>query len=242
MQSPRDSGRRADNALASPLVAEVCTDLKLAPALPKEIYRYLGYKQGAVPAGGMASRIEQVVEGVRPCVESRGAYSVYGITGRSSGSLAFGGAVISGRVAEFMGSADRVAVFVATIGDEISKCAMQARRRGDTLAEWIIDAFGSWAAEAATDALMERLRGHSAGQDGVTLRYSPGYCGMAMDQQRTLFQMVQAEAVGVRLLPSLLMYPLKSVSGIVGLGPKEKVSTYGAPCDQCDMVGCHMRR
>jgi cobalamin-dependent methionine synthase I len=176
------------------------------------------------------------------CVEPRGAFALYEITDRTAGSLAFGGAVVAGNVAEFLGTADREAVFVVTVGDAVSKLAAEARLREDALSEWIIDAFGSWAAEEAADALMERIRSHVAENEALTLRYSPGYCGMAMEQQQTLFKMVQAEAVNIRLLPSMLMYPLKSISGIVGLGPRDKVSTYRAPCDRCDRAGCHMRR
>jgi hypothetical protein len=76
----------------------------------------------------------------------------------------------------------------------------------------------------------------------LTLRYSPGYCGMHISQQRKLFQLVQADVVGVILMPSMLMYPLKSISGLVGLAPKEAVSRYCSPCDHCARLGCHMRR
>jgi Vitamin B12 dependent methionine synthase, activation domain len=237
-----NSSRRSSHKDSSPLIAEVCTDLKLAPPSREEVYRYLGYAQRAAPGAAIASRIEQVVEEARACLEPRGAFALYAIDARSSGSLTFGGNAIKGQVAEFMATADRVGVFAATVGDKVSKRGTQARQQGDTLAEWVIDAFGSWAAEAATDLLMERVRCHALAGEALTLRYSPGYCGMGMDQQQILFQMVRAEAIGMELLPSMLMYPLKSVSGIVGLGPKEKIVAYRAPCDRCDRTGCHMRR
>ena len=71
---------------------------------------------------------------------------------------------------------------------------------------------------------MLRIRRHLQDEEELTLRYSPGYCGMDIGQQRKLFQLVQADAVGVTLLPSMLMHPLKSISGLVGLAPKEAVS------------------
>jgi len=141
-----------------------------------------------------------------------------------------------------MEHADRVAAFVVTVGEEISKHATRVRLGGDAFAAWAIDAFGSWAAEAAADALMERVHRHLRNEEALTLRYSPGYCGMEMSQQRQLFRLVNARSVGVKLLPSLLMQPLKSISGLVGLGPKEAISSYRSPCDRCPQVGCHMRR
>jgi cobalamin-dependent methionine synthase I len=65
---------------------------------------------------------------------------------------------------------------------------------------------------------------------------------MEISQQRKLFPLMQAEAVGVRLIPSMLMHPLKSISGLVGLAPKEAVSSYHSPCDLCPRTGCSMRR
>ncbi len=67
---------------------------------------------------------------------------------------------------------------------------------------------------------------------------------MAMAQQSVLFGLVDADAAGVTLLPSMLMRPLKSVSGIVGLGPMPEPGAVGpvSPCDACARIGCHMRR
>ena len=64
-----------------------------------------------------------------------------------------------------------------------------------------------------------------------------------MAQQRVLFGLVDAEAVGIALLPSMLMRPLKSVSGIVGFGAAgSRCGRPWTPCDACDRIGCHMRR
>jgi hypothetical protein len=242
MSGLHKAGTEDNVGMSSALHAEVCTDLTLSLPSQGELYRYLGYRQGTVPSARIASRIEQVTADALSCLNPRGAFALYAITGRTKDSLTFGNATISGNVAGYLATAERIAVFVATIGEEVSQLAAQTRQNGDSLAEWILDAFGSWAAEATADALMERIRGNAFDGEALTLRYSPGYCGMALEQQRTLFQMVQAEAIGVTLMPSMLMYPLKSISGIVGLGPQEKVSTYRAPCDYCNRDGCHMRR
>jgi hypothetical protein len=46
----------------------------------------------------------------------------------------------------------------------------------------------------------------------------------------------------VELLPAMIMKPVKSVSGLVGIGPREAVMAYGNPCDRCPAVDCRMRR
>jgi len=224
------------------VVSEVCRDLTLPPQEPAEIYRYLGYPSGLAPQSRIASRIEQILVQGLTCLEPRGTFSLCEVVERTQQSLVLGSVSIAGHVREFLGFADRVGVFVVTVGEGVTILGEQAVKRGDPLAAWVLDALGSWAAEAAADALIERMRPHLREQEALTLRYSPGYCGMDIARQRALFQLVRADSVGVTLLPSLLMRPLKSISGIVGLAPKEAVANFRSPCDFCSQVGCHMRR
>jgi hypothetical protein len=92
------------------------------------------------------------------------------------------------------------------------------------------------------DALMAEMRFEFGAGDSFSARYSPGFCGMDLDQQRVLFRLAPAGDIGISLLPSLFMQPLKSISGIIGLGPREIVGVHLSPCERCPLVGCHMRR
>jgi len=224
------------------IASEVCLELTLAPADPVEIHRYLGYPREAAPAPRVAEQIDQAVTEAWPSLRPRGAYAVYEVAARTAQSLTLAESTISGHIGEYLEQASRVAVFAVTVGEEISQLSQAAAKRGDAFSAWVMDATGSWAAEAAADALMLRIRRHLREGEELTLRYSPGYCGMEIGQQRRLFELVQADAVGVTLLPSMLMIPLKSISGLVGLAPKEAVSRYHSPCDLCARKGCHMRR
>ena len=135
-----------------------------------------------------------------------------------------------------------MAVFAVSAGEEISLLSESAAKNGDAFSALVMDAVGSWAAEAAADVLMQSVRRHLRDEEDLTLRYSPGYCGMEISQQSKLFQLMPAEAVGVSLMPSMLMHPLKSISGLVGLAPREAVSSYRSPCDLCPRTGCPMQR
>lgn len=231
-----------DGPIAAALAAEICPELALAPLVPVEIHRYLGYPLEVSPAPPMAEQIAQVVAEAQLCLHLRGAYAVYPVTSRTEHSLKFGDTTISGDIGEYLKDAERVAVFAVTAGEEISLLSESASKNGDAFSALVMDAVGSWAAEAAADALMLHMRRHLRDEEELTLRYSPGYCGMEISQQSKLFQLMQTEDVGVRLLPSLLMYPLKSISGLVGLAPKEAVRAYQSPCDLCPRVGCPTRR
>lgn len=241
-ESKSAATQQADDASLAAFVSEICLDLPIVPADPSEINRYLGYPRDAAPAPRMAEQIAQILAEVWPCLRPRGVYAVYEVSSRSARALRLDNTMISGSIGEYLEAAGRVAVFAVTAGEEVSHLAEAAAQRGDAFSAWVMDSTGSWAAEAAADALMLRIRRHLGEEEELTLRYSPGYCGMELGQQRKLFQLVRADAVGVTLMPSMLMHPLKSISGLVGLAPKEAVSRYRAPCDLCPRTGCHMRR
>jgi len=228
--------------LSASLATEIFSNLTLGPIGSLEIYRYIGYPRDAAPAARIEERVARIMAEAQPCLQPRGVYSVYKVAIQTAHSLQMASTSISGKIGDYLAPSDRVAVFAVTVGEEISQLADSAARGGDALASLVIDAVGSWAVESAADALMIHLSRLLQEGQALTLRYSPGYCGMDIGQQCKLFQLVQAGSVGVTLLPSMLMHPLKSISGLVGLAPKESVSVYRSPCDHCQRVGCHMRR
>jgi hypothetical protein len=227
-----------------PLATEVCTDLAIGRPPAEEVRRHLGYPADALPKARIAERIEVVAAEAEGALRPRGVYAVYAVEAQTPRRIQVAGVAIRGDVARFVGTVDRIGVVVATAAAGISELSERYARDGDSLDAWIADAIGSWAAEAAADAVTDRLTAHAGPGEAVTLRYSPGYCGMSMAQQRVLFGLVDAEAVGVALLPSMLMRPLKSVSGIVGFGPVAELNAVapGTPCDTCGRLDCHMRR
>lgn len=228
-------------AVGAPAV-EVCLNLRLVAEDPNEVYRYLGYPAGFAPSARIAKSISQVIAQARSYLRPRGVYVVYPVTHLTAHSLQLGGVTISGKIGEFLHRSEQVAVFVVTAGEEISKLSEAAAKDGDAFSAWVIDALGSWAAESAADALMQRIRPHLGEGQELSLRYSPGYCGMSIAQQRNLFQLVPANAVEVTLTPSMLMRPLKSISGLVGLAPRDVVGQYHSPCELCPLARCPMRR
>jgi hypothetical protein len=65
---------------------------------------------------------------------------------------------------------------------------------------------------------------------------------MALEEQKTLFSIVDGGAIGVRLWPTCIMEPVKSVSGLIGIGPAEEIVERGVPCKYCELTDCSMRR
>ena len=133
------------------------------------------------------------------------------------------------------------ALFVCTSGLEFEVYQQRLKEQGDMVRVFIADALGSVIAEKCADQ-MEKALQESIDKLGWkhTNRFSPGYCGWHVSQQQLLFPLFQGHTCGVKLTDSSLMIPIKSVSGIIGLG--EKVRKLEYTCGLCDFKQCYKRK
>lgn len=208
---------------------------------PEELRRYLGYR-GEASRRPLGAELEVQVARAFELVEAKGYYRIYSIEDRSGSQLTLDGTVITGKVAEFLEAAERVAVFVVTVGEALTERSRLEAQRGDPVAAWVFDAVGSYAAEACAEALSERVNESIGPFQTVSPRYSPGYCGMELSEQAPLFELLDADRIGVRLLPSMLMQPTKSISGLLGIGAGDTYGQKLTPCERCGAIRCSMRR
>ena len=223
-------------------MAEVLSNLEISPDAC-EVMRYMGYPADAVPEANVAARIRRAIESAWPQARPRGTYAIFPIETQGARTLRLpNGAEFHGQIGEFLNGATRVGVFLATAGPELPAMSEAAMGGRDFLGGLIYNAIGSAIADKASLAVIEIIRNGLRPGESLTLPYSPGYCGMSLAQQRTIFGLVDASAVGVELLPTYIMRPVKSVSGIIGLGPESEITAYGTPCDKCPLENCRMRR
>jgi hypothetical protein len=136
---------------------------------------------------------------------------------------------------------DSVALFLCTAGAEIGRRSREAMRDRDLLKGYIYDVVGSEIVEAAADLMQADLERNmlKIGKK-ITNRYSPGYCGWDVAEQHNLFELFLENFCNVKLTSSALMDPVKSVSGIIGIGENVNFNPY--TCRRCDMKDCVYRR
>jgi hypothetical protein len=153
------------------------------------------------------------------------------------------GATFSGAIGAFLQHSRLIATFIVTIGSAVERLSRGWLRAGRVMHGTIADAIASEAAEATAERLKDDVRAwaQSRGLD-TTAPYSPGYCGMTVRQQVPLFASLPAREINVRLTPSCLMLPVKSISGLIGIGPADQVNPHGYPCAACDHPNCVQRR
>ncbi len=137
---------------------------------------------------------------------------------------------------------DAYAFFVATAGMEFEEYLHRLKDSGDMVRLFIADSVGSVIAERAADLMEEELQNEIDNHGWHrTNRFSPGYCGWHVSQQQRLFPLFGDDApCGVTLSASSLMTPIKSVSGVIGLGANVRYMEY--TCGLCDFKQCYKRR
>ena len=143
------------------------------------------------------------------------------------------GATFSGSLmARALAGATEVALAVCTIGPALEEHMAALFAEGDSVRALALEGAGIAAVRQVANSVgvgvcdAATARGLSVG-----MRANPGQEGWPIKQQRVLFGLIPAEKIGVRLTPSCLMLPRKSVSFAMGLGPEMRADA--VPCDFC---------
>ncbi len=152
------------------------------------------------------------------------------------------GTLQTGRqVAAYMKDSAYAALFVCTAGPIFTELTRAHSQSDEQLEAYLTDALGSLSVENAMDLIQDSLEKRCQARSwNITNRYSPGYCNWPLTDQRPLFAMIGENPTNVSLNDSCLMSPIKSVSGIIGLGPDSKKRPYG--CAICQNKTCIYRR
>lgn len=147
---------------------------------------------------------------------------------------------IKGRLFNEIKDSEKIALFLCTAGPDISNISKRLMDEKDMLAGYIFDVIGSVVVERAMDKIQEQFSSEmNASGYKITNRYSPGYCGWKTSEQFKLFKIFPKDFCGVRLSESALMVPIKSISGIIGIGSHVEYHEYH--CELCDVVNCIYR-
>lgn len=202
-----------------------------------DLEKHIGYKQqSSIHSFGVF--YDEVLQKVADLCNIRGGYRIYEdvYLPSISQSVLINGKVLSPGNIIFnqLKGISGAAVFLCTAGPELSIMAKKLSSGEDILAGYLYDVAGTICVEKAMD-MMElyfenemHARGHN-----ITSLQSPGHCGWDVSAQQTLFSLLPEGFCGVHLSSSSLMYPAKSVSGIIGFG--EKVRKKARPCGECHL-------
>jgi hypothetical protein len=208
------------------------------------ILQVLGYHEGEMPEH-FAFLLDQALSEAHLHCEPKAGYRLVE-AGRIEGKpeqLLIGGVSFNTQkiVVSQMQGATQVAVFACSIGSKLETWARNLMHNEDPVLGFIADAVGSAVAEALADRLHDHIGYVMARQElGISNRYSPGYCNWSVAEQHALFSLLPSAFCGITLNESALMHPVKSVSGIIGVGATVKRNDY--LCAVCRVPDCTYRR
>lgn len=129
-----------------------------------------------------------------------------------------------------------LAAVVCTIGPQLERKVTDYFSHDEPLRGVLLDGIGSAAVDMPAQEAC-RIIGVVAGSRGneSSSPLSPGMPGLPLSEQRALCRIAQAEKIGVHLSESAMMMPRKSVSMLVGIGPKMPTWTKAQVCSECEL-------
>lgn len=146
------------------------------------------------------------------------------------------GSIITKQLKNIEGSV----LFACTLGEQYDDWCRSFDDQNDIFSRYFADAIGSEIVEAAVDWLEVKIN-IEAEKLGLrcTNRFSPGYCEWNVSDQHKLFSFFPNNFCGIAINDSALMTPIKSISGIIGLGKNVNKKAYN--CNICSMENCYLR-
>jgi hypothetical protein len=145
------------------------------------------------------------------------------------------------KICGYMKEIEKIALFVCTAGEKFSFYSNKYFKEGNYLRGFIIDTFGSLIVEKSVDLFHQNLESKFS-EVGLKLtnRYSPGYCDWQVNDQQQLFSLLPENPCNIQLSDSNLMIPIKSISGIIGIGKEVEKREYS--CSICKNKTCIYRK
>ena len=204
------------------------------------LVKTMGYTEESLPAM-INEEIDEVFESGNDLCNIEGGYNITESINQDKSNLS----ILLENVAfdihkvifQQIKKSNSIAIFACTAGKRITDKSKEFMKNGDLLKGYVYDLFGSIVVESAMDIIQGSLQKEMAALGlKITNRFSPGYCGWEVAEQKKLFSLLPEHFCGIELTDSCLMQPTKSVSGIIGIG--ESVKYNGYTCNICDASDC----
>lgn len=209
-----------------------------------EIYEAMGYKD-SMPDEMVIEEVNALLNRIIPFLRPRFFFFItYGVLDIEQETLTVQDTVfaIGKTIARQLRGSESYAFFAATAGIEFEEFQHILQQENDMVKVYLADSLGSIIAEKAADYMEKELAEYIKEKGWKhTNRYSPGYCGWHVSEQQKLFSLFPvASPCGIQLTDSSLMIPIKSVSGVIGVGSSVRKLEY--TCGLCTYENCFRKR
>lgn len=213
---------------------------------PQNIYRLLGYNGNPVLSRKIENRIMENICHSHEILKPEALYTERDIKEICYDTLILNDNINlkSSGLVHAVRKCQKVIVFLVTIGKTLDQKINKLMNQKRLTEAYLLDSIGSVAVEGVAADLQriidEDLQNHFK---KTSLRFSPGYCDWKLQEQKKIFHILDTDLIGVKLSPSYLMSPRKSISGIFGIGDERDMKDDKTnPCCLCELKNCIARR
>ncbi|MFH0763627.1 MAG: vitamin B12 dependent-methionine synthase activation domain-containing protein [Candidatus Omnitrophota bacterium] len=225
---------------------------KYNAAIDWEWVRDVFLKKDGVSAAGIPGIKKSILACADVCLRIARSKAAPGVTltkkkivyiSGSSIKLEDGVKLSTGEISLFLKDAAYLYIMAVTIGRGIEEAATKYMEKGDPLRGYILDRIGSFACESLAESVEEGLRKTYAPEGlSVSMRFSPGYCDFPIEEQFKLNKTLDFSKIGIAINKNCMMVPKKSITAIVGIGPKGVFGKKRSQCEICAKPDCGYRR
>lgn len=210
-----------------------------------EVSRLIGYPSPERMSAPVRETCLQELARLPALCEPWGTWREFELCSVHEGGIELAGRLrlTSRRLAKLMRNARALRLFVATLGEGVSR-EVQRLVYEDCMPEAMaLDAAATAAVHALTEDLIRRTCDEVQQRGlGTTIRYAPGYTGWNIGDIAALFATLDGEHVPVQLNAQLMMRPEKSLLSIVGLTDDGRIEAPLEQCRGCDLIRCSARK
>ena len=135
---------------------------------------------------------------------------------------------------------------VCTIGPNLENKSKEELKNDNLMNGIILDAIASHAAEVAAEETNKKILEKEKEliiNKKYTNRFSPGYCQWLIDLgQKLIFDLLHTDQIQVKLTPTYMMIPRKSISFAINIGSKVDQTLGLKECKTCKKENCDYRQ
>jgi len=218
-----------------PVIRDIPLSLKT-----REVLRRQGLGGGAKVRPEIKILIQEILASVKNnrLLEPAVTYEYYTINSMNGSqiSLDSGEAINGPLIPAIFPEAKELAVILCTIGPKLEKQVTDYSKSKEAMRGMILDGIGSTAVDMMTLEVLMRLTGEvsSRGYE-ISSPVNPGMPGFPLTEQWNLLGLVNADEISVSLTASGVLVPRKSVSMVIGIGPRMTRWTPAQVCARCSL-------
>ena len=188
----------------------------------RSIYARLGFRKGVTelkPAE--KEKVDKTIEEAKDIVRLKGAARIIGILQVDHVGIELEDGIIlsSSSLARMLSGCTQVLLMGATAGQDIMDAIAQATSSDNLTRAVVLDAVASEMTDGALDWITDYVNQDLVRrvQHLTKKRFSAGYGDFYLENQKTMYDLLRMETIGVSITDRCILIPEKSVTAVAGV-------------------------